>query len=182
MSGVMSGVREALYDLRYRWLGVRIGGADATMRGQWLVLSVSLVVVFACFFAVGRFFHTGAASSAAAPSAQVDVGGRAIPSALSGGSPAAGAVPVSIAVQPRVQPTSSEAQVTVATTPRVIGGEASSGEAPVSQASPVTEPEPEPTHTGAAPSKSKSPSTRRAAPERARKSRPSTGATFDTSE
>ncbi len=182
----MNGVREALYDLRYRWLGVRIGGADATMRGQWLVLSVALVVVFACFFAIGRFFHTGAASSsAAAPSAQVDAGGRAIPSALSGGSPAAGAVPVSIAVKPRAepaaQPASGEVQLSV-TTPRVLAGEATTGEAPVSQASPVTVSKPEPTRTGATRRKSESASSRHAARERARQSQPSTGATFDTSE
>ncbi len=180
----MNGLREALYDLRYRWLGVRIGGADATMRGQWLVLSVSLVIVFACFFAVGRFFHTGAGSSAGAPSAQVAAGGHAIPSGLSGGSPAAGAVPVSIAVQPRVQPASqpasSEAQVPVTTTPRVLGVEGSA-EAPVSQTPPATVSEPAPTQAAAAPHKSESTSSRHAAPGRAR-SKPSTGATFDTSE
>lgn len=181
----MNGVREALYDLRYRWLDVRIGGAGATMSGQWLVLAAALVVVFACFFAIGRLFHTGTASPAAAPSAQVDAGGRAIPRALSGGSPAAGAVPVSIAVKSRTQAAarpSGGGQLPVTTTPRVLGGEASTAEAPASQAPPVTVSEPAPTQTAAAPQSSKPATSPHAARQKARKPRPSTGATFDTSE
>jgi hypothetical protein len=185
---VMIAVREALYDLRYRWLGVRIGGADATMRGQWLLLLVSLAIVFACFFGIGRFYHAGTASSAGAPPAQAGTSGSAIPGGLSGGSPIAGAVPVSIAVKPRAQPTAQpegESQPPVATTPQALGGEASAGEVaapPVVAQQPETSPSPAPTQTATAPRKSQPTSSRRAARARPRKSQPGTGATFDTSE
>jgi hypothetical protein len=66
----MNGVREAFYSLRYRWPGERAGGPGAAMRGQWAVLTLSMLVVFGAFFAVGRLMHTGgsAATVAAAPS------------------------------------------------------------------------------------------------------------------
>ncbi|MHB8234407.1 MAG: hypothetical protein ACYDHT_07110 [Solirubrobacteraceae bacterium] len=96
----MNGVRDALFNLRYRWFGVRIGGPGASMRGQWLALAVAVVVVFGCFYAVGRFLHTGGGSPGA-PSALAGAGPSAIPAGLSGGSPVAGAVPVAIAVKPR---------------------------------------------------------------------------------
>jgi hypothetical protein len=111
MSGVLSGVREALYNLRYRWLDVRVGGPEASMSGQWVVLSVAMLVVFACFFAIGRLGHAGGASLAAAPSAQPSPGQSAVPAQLSGGSPIAGAVPVAIAVRPSAQPTAQSAPV-----------------------------------------------------------------------
>jgi hypothetical protein len=187
----MNGMREALYDLRYRWLGVRIGGADATVRGQWLVLSVSLLLVFGCFFTIGRFFHRGAAGSAAAPAAQVGAGGRPIPSALSGGSPIAGAVPVSIAVKPRAQPVAhapaAETQLPPATVVQQSSVEGASGAVAVSEAPTASVQEsqasPAPAATPSAPSKGGgSARPRPAAHEKARQSKPSTGATFDTSE
>jgi hypothetical protein len=100
----MNGVREALFNLRYQRLGVRIGGPEASMRGQWLALAAAIVVVFACFFAIGRFLHSGGGSGPAAPSALAGAGPSAIPAGLSGGSPVAGAVPVAIAVKPRPRP------------------------------------------------------------------------------
>ena len=100
----MNSMRDTVDEFRYRWLSVRIGGPDATLQGHWVVLSVSLLVVFACFFAVGRLGIGGGGrgSTSAAPSALVGPSGQAGDSrGLSGGSPIAGAVPVSIAVKPR---------------------------------------------------------------------------------
>ena len=55
----MSTVRNTLNVVRYDWLGVRIGGPGASMRGLWPVLIVALLVVFGCFFAIGRLFAGG---------------------------------------------------------------------------------------------------------------------------
>lgn len=99
----MSHLRHAAAELRYRRPGLRIGGPHATMRGHWLVASVSTLLVFGCFFAIGRLYNGGGgAAPAAAPSAQVTPGSGAVPTGLSGGSPTAGAVPVAIAIKPRV--------------------------------------------------------------------------------
>jgi hypothetical protein len=103
----MDSVRDSVDEFRYRWLNVRIGGPDATLQGHWVVLSLSLLVVFACFFAIGRlgFGGGGGGSASATPSALAGPSGQpAVPAGLSGGSPIAGAVPVSIAVQPRTRP------------------------------------------------------------------------------
>jgi hypothetical protein len=97
-------VNQAINHLRHQWLGLRVGGPGATMRGHWTLLAVCMTVVFAAFFAIGRVTRGGAAagSRAEAPAAvQSSSGQAAIPSALSGGSPTAGAVPVDIVPPPR---------------------------------------------------------------------------------
>jgi hypothetical protein len=93
----MSNVRNALNAVRYDWLGVRIGGPGATMRGLWPMLIVTMIVVFGCFFAIGRVFaHVSTPTeNSAAP-----VKHAAIPGGLNGGSPVAGEVPNSISAPP----------------------------------------------------------------------------------
>jgi hypothetical protein len=93
----MNGMRNALNAVRYDWLGVRIGGPGASMRGLWPVLIVTIIVVFGCFFAIGRVFaHVSTPTeNSAAP-----VKHAAIPGGLNGGSPVAGDVPNSISAPP----------------------------------------------------------------------------------
>jgi len=126
----MSTVRNTLNVVRYDWLGVRIGGPGASMRGLWPVLIVALLVVFGCFFAIGRLFAGGGSpleGSSAAPVAHA-----AIPSGLQGGSPIAGEVPSSIAEPPpqrRAKPAGG-AEVLRATAPsQAFAGETASTEA-----------------------------------------------------
>lgn len=150
----MSEMRQAIDEFRYRWLNVRIGGPDATLRGQWIVLSVSLLVVFACFFAVGRLRAGGGSTSpSAAPSALVGPSGQpAVPTGLSGGSPIAGAVPVAIAVRPRFRPAvrpASSADLRAATPAQSFTAQAAHSETPPSEsrssgAPPEPAPEPSP--------------------------------------
>lgn len=184
----MNGVREALFNVRYRVFGVRIGGPGASMRGQWLALVVAMLVVFGCFYAAGRFLHSGGGSGPGAPSALAGAGPSAIPAGLSGGSPVAGAVPVAIAVKPRpqltvkapvetnlpgvapVQTFSSEEASAVSLSsgeqqPSSTAGEEASSEAPAKTSKPSRR-------------KGESASARR----RARASQPSGPVTFDTSE
>jgi hypothetical protein len=97
----MSSVRYRLAGSRLDRLAVRIGGPGASLRGQWPVLLVSLAAVFACFYALGRIVNTGGPARVAAPGAlQAASVDAAIPHALSGGSPTAGAVPGAIAPAP----------------------------------------------------------------------------------
>lgn len=95
----MSTPRNSLDVVRYDWLGVRIGGPGASMRGSWPVLIVAIFVVFGCFFAVGRL-ATGSGSpkqgSSAAPVARA-----AVPGKLRGGTPIPAEVPSAIAEPPR---------------------------------------------------------------------------------
>lgn len=119
----MSGLREAIDNVRYERLGgriiggrlgggiggrirgriedrfgVRIGGPDATIEGHWPALIVSVIVVFACFFAIGRAMHTGGSAPSEAPSTRQAAAGRAaIPAALEGAPPTAGTIPIAIA-------------------------------------------------------------------------------------
>jgi hypothetical protein len=157
----MSTMRQAMGNLRYQWLGLRIDGLDATLRGRWVVLSVSLVLVFACFFAIGRHrAGGGAASAAGTPSALVGPSGQApIPTGLSGGSPIAGAVPVAIAVKPRPRPVVapvSRGSSQSTTTGQSFTAESSSGESPSSESKSSSEPPPEPVPQPA-PSKASAP-------------------------
>jgi hypothetical protein len=187
----MSTMRQAIDNLRYRWLDIRIGGPDATLRGQWVVVSLSLVLVFACFFAIGRFRAGGGASSpAAAPSALAGASGRAaIPAGLSGGSPIAGAVPVAIAVKPRrptVQPESS-AELQTSTSAQSFSAETARSESPESEAQSSSEPAPEPAPTPVPTRVSTPPQGgggSASSGNRAAKggSRPSGGGSFDSSE
>jgi uncharacterized membrane protein YgcG len=95
----MSSPRNSLDAVRYDWLGVRIGGPGASMRGLWPVLIVAIVVVFGCFFAAGRL-SAGSGSprqgSSAAPVARA-----AVPGKLRGGTPIPAEVPSAIAEPPR---------------------------------------------------------------------------------
>jgi uncharacterized membrane protein YgcG len=93
----MSTMRNTLNVVRYDWLGVRIGGPGASMRGQWPVLIVAALVVFGCFFAVGRLL--AGESSPREGSSAAPVSRAVIPGQLQGGSPIA-AVPSSIAEPP----------------------------------------------------------------------------------
>lgn len=201
----MNSMRDSVDEFRYRWLSVRIGGPDATLQGHWVAFSVSLLVVFACFFAVGRLgVGGGASSTSATPSALVGSSGRpGIPAGLSGGSPIAGAVPVSIAVKPRppavrpaarpvpaatpAQSRSAEAARTEAPAPEPRSSPAPAPKtAPVQVSAPapkpatkVSAPAPAPTKVSApapAPTKASAP-----APTKAASSAPS-GSSFDTSE
>lgn len=147
----MSTVRNTLNAVRYDWLGVRIGGSGASMEGLWPVLVVAVLIVFGCFFAIGRAFAGGAPpaeGSSAAPVARV-----AIPDGLKGGSPIAGQVPSAItAPPPRPKPRqASGAAVLRATSPSGLTGEAT-GSSPVESAA-----APEPEHTEPAPSVASAP-------------------------
>jgi hypothetical protein len=167
----MSPVNQAMNHLRHQWLGLRVGGPGATMRGHWTILSVSMVVVFAGFFAIGRAARGGQASGsrAEAPAAlQGSSGHAAIPDSLSGRSPIAGAVPVDI-VPPR-RPRVVKAQRATAPvreeTPRVQPTITQVTATPTVQAAPqstVAAPTPQPTHE-AAPSRPASPAPARAQP------------------
>lgn len=111
---LVSAMRDALETLRYRWLGPPIGGPDATLRGQWVAVVLSAIVVFACFFVLGRHTRSAAPSAGSAPVQLEGASSRAaIPAELSGGSPIAGAVPVAIVAKPRPQ-TPARTQPTVA--------------------------------------------------------------------
>jgi hypothetical protein len=155
----MSTVRHAIDNLRYQWLGVRIGGPDATLRGQWALLSVSLLLVFGCFFAIGRLRHGGGATPAAAPSALAAQAGRgAVPAGLSGGSPIAGAVPIAIAVKPArppAQPAASESELRAASPVQSPAAAAAGSEPPSTETGaatvqpPASTPAPAPVHTPA---------------------------------
>lgn len=148
----MSTVRNTLNVVRYDWLGVRIGGPGASMRGLWPVLIVALLVVFGCFFAIGRLFAGGGSpleGSSAAPVAHA-----AIPSALQGGSPIAGEVPSSIAEPPPQRRTTPAraAEVLRATAPsQALTGETASTEVSSGtrlESAPAKAPEPSPASSG----------------------------------
>ncbi|MFI4990751.1 MAG: hypothetical protein ACHQHO_07550 [Solirubrobacterales bacterium] len=118
----MSTPRNSLEVVRYDWFGVRIGGPGASMRGLWPVLFVAILVVFGCFFAVGRLSAGGGSpkqDSSAAPVARA-----AVPGELRGGTPIPAEVPSAIAEPPQrrrpAPPRSAEALH--ATAPFVGGG------------------------------------------------------------
>jgi len=178
----MSAVRNTLNVVRYDWRGFRIGGSEASMRGLWPVLILALLLVFGCFFAIGRLFASDGGSplegSSAAPVAHA-----AIPSGLQGGSPIAGAVPSSIAEPPRRRRAKPARGVEAqrATTPsqafagETTSTEAASGTQPESASAQAPEPSPASTGTGSSGSK---PSTARAGGGAASGS----GGSFDSSE
>jgi uncharacterized membrane protein YgcG len=132
----MSVMRNTLNAARYDWLGARIGGPGASMRGQWPVLIVAAVVVFGCFFAIGRLFAGGPGPGKGSSAARVS---RAvIPGQLQGGPPIA-AVPSSIAAPPprrRARPARRFESQRV-TTP----GQAFAGETTSTEPSSATQPE-----------------------------------------
>jgi hypothetical protein len=97
---LVSSVRRAAGIVRYEWLGVRIGGHGASMKGQWPTLLVTAALVFGCFFAIGRLGSGGASRHEASSSLGAFSSSAAIPGELRGGSPIAGSVPSAIATQP----------------------------------------------------------------------------------
>jgi hypothetical protein len=190
----MSPVNQAMNHLRHQWLGLRVGGPGATMRGHWTILSVSIVVVFAGFFAIGRAARGGQASGsrAEAPAAlQGSSGHAAIPDSLSGRSPIAGAVPVDIVPPRRPQPAKTQRATAPAreepsrvqpTITQVTAAPAVQA-APTVQAAPqstAAAPSPQPTHQ-AAPSRPASPAPARAQPSHGGGGEEG-GASFDSSE
>lgn len=132
VSELVSAVRQTIDAFRYRRIGPTIGGPEATLRGQWVALSLSLLVVFACFFAIGRLTRSGAPSVGASAALEGSSPRAAIPDELSGESPAGGSVPVAVVAKPRARaqparanaarPLSIEAtgaSAAAATTPRI---------------------------------------------------------------
>jgi uncharacterized membrane protein YgcG len=135
----MSTQRNSLDVVRYDWLGVRIGGPGASMHGSWPVLIVAILVVFGCFFAVGRL-STGSGSpkqgSSAAPVARA-----AVPGKLRGGTPIPAEVPSAIAEPPRRR--AAPARRTEAVRPTapfaVAGGTTTTSAASPTEAAPAQE-------------------------------------------
>jgi hypothetical protein len=121
LSQPMSPPRNSLDVVRYDWLGVRIGGPGASMRGLWPVLIVATLVVFGCFFAVGRLSAGG--GSPEQGSSAASVARAAVPGELRGGTPIPAKVPSAIAEQPRRSPAPARsAEAVRATAPFTAGG------------------------------------------------------------
>jgi hypothetical protein len=160
----VSTVRNTLNLVRPDWLG-RTGGPRAGMRGLWPVLVLAVLVVFACFFAIGRLSAGG--GSPLEGSSSAPVARAAIPAALRGASPIAGAVPNAIAEPPpppRKPARRSAEALRASATSRSLGGEGTSTEAssgsqsesaPVVEQAPAEAPAPSPS-TGAGSSGGKS--------------------------
>jgi hypothetical protein len=182
----MNTVRNALDTVRYNWLGASIGGPDASMGGQWLVLIVSAALVFGCFFALGRYRSSGSPQGGGSAALPVFSERAAIPGALRGGSPAAGAVPTAIATPPPPQPVVRRANaesVRAAEAAQLFAAEATRASAPSTAVPVETAPAPQPV-----PTEAKTPS-RSGAGSHAAKPRSSSrgggssgGGSFDSSE
>ena len=204
----MSALRQAIDSVRYERLGgrlsgrigrlserfdVRIGGPDATIEGHWAALIVSMIVVFACFFAIGRAMHAGGSASGEAPSTRQAASDRpAIPAALEGAPPTEGAIPSAIATaaarhlrerpKPRSIPTGSA--LSASAPARSFTGESSQSTTTTSQSessgtetsAPVSAPAP-PSRTVESRSSSPAP-----AKSEAHSPPPGGGGSFDTSE
>jgi hypothetical protein len=139
LSEPMNTPRDSLDAVRYDWLGVRVGGPGATMRGSWPVLLAAMLAVFGRFFLIG-LLSAGKGSpkrgSWAAPVARA-----AVPGKLGGESPIPAGVPSAIAEaqQRSVAPTRTSG-VVQQTAPLAAAGattttatSASSAETPVAQ-------------------------------------------------
>lgn len=146
----MNTMRDALNVVRYDWFGVRIGGRGASMRGLWPVLSIVSVLIFCCFFVVGRMTSGGAPAPETSSSQRV--AHAAIPGGLHGSSPVAGDVPSAIATPPaRHAPTPAAVVETPASQP--LAGAAASAPSVVSTPAPT----PVPAQASAPPTKSSGP-------------------------
>ncbi|HTZ88425.1 MAG TPA: hypothetical protein VMB05_17300 [Solirubrobacteraceae bacterium] len=152
----MSAMRNTLNAVRYDWLGVRIGGPGASMQGLWPVLIVAMLVVFGCFFAVGRLTtseRTPRGSSALVKRAP-------IPGGLHGASPVAGQVPSAVAPPvPQRKPTPIGGTAVAGASTQTFTGEAQSAPsttsvAPESSTTPESSAasEPAPTRASTSPS------------------------------
>ncbi len=138
----MNTMRDAINVVRYDWFGLRIGGRGASMRGLWPVLIVASVLIFGCFFVVGRMTAGGA--PAAETSSSQRVAHAAIPGGLHGGSPVAGGVPSAIVTPPvRRAPTQALAAETSASEPpAATTSSANAPSVPQPKSSPVPTPVP----------------------------------------
>ncbi len=156
----MSTLRNALGTLRNQRFHVRIGGPDATVRGQWLLLLGAMAVVFVCFFAIGRVQTGGSEAPGQTPAALQGSSARsAIPAGLSGESPISGKVPIAIveASRPALPAVSSRparrASLSAPAPTRAFAPEPSHEEAPARSESasgtPAGEPESAPAPTTA---------------------------------
>jgi hypothetical protein len=90
------------------------------MRGQWRVLVVAVLAIFACFFAIGRLSSPGRAVPAGATATEAPSSHPAIPSGLSGGPTAAGSVPAAIVPRPHPKPRVTASPSQAAPTPVVV--------------------------------------------------------------
>jgi hypothetical protein len=94
----MNNVRHVMNNVRYERRGTQIRGASARARGHWPELAASVVLVFVCFFVIGRTIHSGGASQAETPATlQAASVTASVPEALSDASPAGGPIPIALA-------------------------------------------------------------------------------------
>jgi hypothetical protein len=148
MSEPVNTVRRTLLNARYERFAVRIGGPDASMKGQWPTLLLAAVVVFACFFAIGRLGAGGAAHGEPSSALRAFSGRAAIPGGLRGDSPIAGSVPSAIAPRPArsaVSPAASASSAASATAQSQSLAESASGASTPSsstQVAPAVQPVP----------------------------------------
>jgi trimeric autotransporter adhesin len=146
----MTAVRHAMSTLRYRWLDVRIGGPAATMRGQWRVVIGATLLVFGCFFAIGRLSSTSGSAQISATATEAPSSRPAVPAGLSGGPPTAGAVPTAIIARPTPAPSATKAAADASPTTTVVPSavqpttltQSTPRAAPVSSPTPANKPAP----------------------------------------
>lgn len=141
MSEPVSTVRRTLRNARHERLAVRIGGPDASMQGQWPTLLVAAVVVFACFFAIGRLGAGGASHGEPSSALRAFSGRAAIPGGLRGDSPISGSVPSAIAPRPArsaVSPAgSASSEASAAAQSQPLAGNTSGTSTPSSSTQPA---------------------------------------------
>jgi hypothetical protein len=148
MSEPVSTVRRALLNARYERFAVRIGGPDASMKGQWPTLLLAAIVVFACFFAIGRLGAGGTSHGEPSSALRAFSGRAAIPGGLRGDSPIAGSVPSAIAPRPAHSAASTghsaSSKASVAAQPQPLAENASGASTPrpSTQVAPVVQPAP----------------------------------------
>lgn len=182
--GVMSGVRE---DAR------RVGDGRRRLDVQWLAPVAVVLLVFACFFAIGRAGGHGEAAGGEPPAAiHAESLKDAVPIALASAPPlqpnaaleAIAAANQRAAEAPPSQPISIRASLRGSSGSE---GQSSSGEALSSTSSSESAPESSPEPTEEAPSPTPAPVQSRPAPSAPAKSQPSNsgsssgGGSFDTS-
>jgi hypothetical protein len=147
----VNSVRRAVVNVRqvrYDWLDLRIGGPGASMKGQWPTMLLAAVVVFGCFFAIGRIGSASTAHGEPSSALRAFSGRAAIPGGLRGDSPIAGSVPSAIAPRPVRSAGVPAALATSGTStarPQSLAENASRSAAvprPTAQATPVVQPAP----------------------------------------
>jgi hypothetical protein len=181
----MNTVRRAVVNVRYEWLGVRIGGPGASVKGQWPALLAAALVVFACFFAIGRLSLPSAPRGETSSALRAFSKDAAIPGGLHGESPIAGTVPDAIAAQPSrsaVAPNASTpvgSSTTAVTQPLAENASRTLAPSVTTQAPPSVEPTPAP--AGPSPKHSAS-APRPTSPSGGAHSSPSRSGSFDNSE